>query len=625
MNRPPLDRYRQSSSYAGIGFAFSESDPFCGLDLDDCLDEQGHLLWGGDLLEVFDCYTEVSPSGRGLKLFFRGRKPGFARCTADWLGQGKIELYDQKRWFATTGRRFERLNGDVLDRQQELDALCTQLWSPRTPDAGSRVQPAVVTDPCLNSMLRMQIGDHNDGSHRLYSACCRAVEHNLTDAEAITRIRDYERVQPFPRGWSDAEIVKRLRDAERTCARGSARRQLITPNPRPLGRLMLEFPELREPVIHGLLRQGETLTVIANPKAGKSWLATDVALSVATGRPLFETFFTQPGSVLVLDNELHPQTVADRNRKVTAARGIGASEISDRVCIECLRGRLLDIFAMQSYFDGLAPGQFQVIILDALYRFLPAGTDENNNAQMAAVFNQIDAYAERLGASFIAIHHTSKGSQSGKSITDVGAGAGALSRATDSHLILRPHEEPACAVLEAAVRSWPPVDPRVLRWTFPVWVPDTALDPARLRVEQPRRRERQAPDEPESVPDRWTAGRFVETFLNAIPQPLVDILDAADDAGLSERRTKKLLRSAERRGLVFPRRPAANRQAEYATEPPAESPSKTDQVRALLLQEPSLSNRDAARRLQLSHTLVNSVRREIEQAGNVPCAPLETA
>ncbi len=44
-------------------------------------------------------------------------------------------------------------------------------------------------------------------------------------------------------------------------------------------------------------------------------------------------------------------------------------------------------------------------------------------------------------------------SQAGKAITDVGAGAGSQSRATDTHLILRPHEEKNCAVLDAAVRS----------------------------------------------------------------------------------------------------------------------------------------------------------------------------
>lgn len=48
-------------------------------------------------------------------------------------------------------------------------------------------------------------------------------------------------------------------------------------------------------------------------------------------------------------------------------------------------------------------------------------------------------------------------------LTDVGAGAGSQSRATDAHVVLRPHEEDGVAVLDAAVRSWPPIEPMCMR------------------------------------------------------------------------------------------------------------------------------------------------------------------
>ena len=61
-----------------------------------------------------------------------------------------------------------------------------------------------------------------------------------------------------------------------------------TPHPSPslpmktVRQLVNEFPELRRPVIHGLLREGETMNVVASPKVGKSWLVTDLAMAVAT-------------------------------------------------------------------------------------------------------------------------------------------------------------------------------------------------------------------------------------------------------------------------------------------------------------------------------------------------------
>jgi len=43
---------------------------------------------------------------------------------------------------------------------------------------------------------------------------------------------------------------------------------------------MADFPKLRPPIIHGLLREGETLNVNAPPKTGKSWMVLDAALAI---------------------------------------------------------------------------------------------------------------------------------------------------------------------------------------------------------------------------------------------------------------------------------------------------------------------------------------------------------
>ncbi|WP_149498466.1 AAA family ATPase [Roseiconus lacunae] len=67
---------------------------------------------------------------------------------------------------------------------------------------------------------------------------------------------------------------------------------------------------LQPPVIHGLLRVGETMNVIAPPKVGKSWLASDMALAVATGRPWLDRFPTETGDVLIIDNELQSSSNA---------------------------------------------------------------------------------------------------------------------------------------------------------------------------------------------------------------------------------------------------------------------------------------------------------------------------
>lgn len=310
------------------------------------------------------------------------------------------------------------------------------------------------------------------------------------------------------------------------------------------GELVSRYPKMREPVIHGLMRRGETMNVIASPKTGKSWLVVDLALAVATGRPWLDTFATEPGNVLIIDNELHQETSAARIPRVAQARGIPESSIRDRIYIDNIRGRLRAITAMTQYFDRIEPGRFRVVVLDAFYRFMPPDSDENDNGTMAQVYNRLDAYADRLNACFILIHHSTKGSQSGKSVTDVGAGAGAQSRAADAHLVLRPHEEEGVVVLDAAVRSWPPVQSLCLRWDFPLWRRDDTLDPTQLRRERPNRRAR-SDDQAEA----WTAARFVEAFVST-PATKQAIVDLAKTAGISNREAGRLITLAKSEGLL---------------------------------------------------------------------------
>jgi hypothetical protein len=55
---------------------------------------------------------------------------------------------------------------------------------PRTPPC-----PGEMTRNCIEAMRRMRLEDHNDGSGRLYAAACRAVEYDLSDADALSVIR----------------------------------------------------------------------------------------------------------------------------------------------------------------------------------------------------------------------------------------------------------------------------------------------------------------------------------------------------------------------------------------------------------------------------------------------------
>jgi len=293
----------------------------------------------------------------------------------------------------------------------------------------------------------------------------------------------------------------------------------------------------------GTFLAGRDLTVTHN-----SWLTLDLAIAVATGRAWLGRYETAPGEVLIIDNELHRETSAHRIPQVARARGVAMREIRERIAVDNLRGRLQDIFTLAPYFEALEPGRYKVIVLDAFYRFMPAGGDENDNGTMANIYNRLDAFADRLRCCFVLIHHSTKGSQSGKSVTDVGAGAGAQSRATDTHVVLRPHEESGVVVLDAAVRSWAPIEPTCLRWSFPVWTVEDGLDPAALKPDRPtKRKETTQPPEPKEP--EWSVERFAEAFMNE-PRTRDEVVNAARACGLSDRAARRLTALAVSERLV---------------------------------------------------------------------------
>jgi hypothetical protein len=117
--------------YDGIGFVFSLDDGLTGMDVDDCLDEEGGVKsWSRGIVERFgDTYTEISPSGEGLKIWARGSLP--RNLPGVTVGDGAIEMYDHARYFAVTGQAFRGAPLQVEDHAEDLLALYDWLTGSR--------------------------------------------------------------------------------------------------------------------------------------------------------------------------------------------------------------------------------------------------------------------------------------------------------------------------------------------------------------------------------------------------------------------------------------------------------------------------------------------------------------
>jgi putative DNA primase/helicase len=98
-----LEAY-ENGDYAGLGFVFSSADPYTGIDLDDCVAEDGEIAgWALEIVRYFDSYTELSAIGTGLHIIVRGNVPNRRK--------DEVEVYSSKRFFSVTGHVVE-VSGD---------------------------------------------------------------------------------------------------------------------------------------------------------------------------------------------------------------------------------------------------------------------------------------------------------------------------------------------------------------------------------------------------------------------------------------------------------------------------------------------------------------------------------
>jgi putative DNA primase/helicase len=91
---------QQKRGHDGIGFVFSDDDPYCGIDLDKCrVPQTGEIsAWAKKIINrVPEGYAEISPSGTGIHIIVEGTVRGGG------MRKGPVEMYSRARFFTITG------------------------------------------------------------------------------------------------------------------------------------------------------------------------------------------------------------------------------------------------------------------------------------------------------------------------------------------------------------------------------------------------------------------------------------------------------------------------------------------------------------------------------------------
>lgn len=103
----------------GIGIRVTSG--YAAVDLDHCFDPETKVVedWAQSIITLLDSYTELSPSGTGLRIFVKADSPKGRKK------KGNVELYDQKspRFVTMTGHHLEGTPHTIEARQEQINAF----------------------------------------------------------------------------------------------------------------------------------------------------------------------------------------------------------------------------------------------------------------------------------------------------------------------------------------------------------------------------------------------------------------------------------------------------------------------------------------------------------------------
>ena len=118
----------RKNNCAGVGFVLTEADPFVGIDLDACRNAQTGQLepWAQEIIDLAETYTEVSPSGTGIRTFARGKLEKAIKCDP-----AHVEIYGSKRYLTITGDHIEGTPEGIRPAPKTLAALIARVEATR--------------------------------------------------------------------------------------------------------------------------------------------------------------------------------------------------------------------------------------------------------------------------------------------------------------------------------------------------------------------------------------------------------------------------------------------------------------------------------------------------------------
>ncbi|MCH2131515.1 MAG: AAA family ATPase [Pirellulaceae bacterium] len=424
------------AQHAGIGFVFGTEDEFFGIDLDGCRNPADGTLasWAEKIVHDFDTYSEVSPSGTGVKVFCRsdqqlpaGKRKLLNVAAVSDKAPG-IEVYSQGRYFTVTGQAVNDCCV-VRDCTRQLSQMLELHWpfAPATAERHDWRSDDAVVDRARKYVAKMPSAISGQRGHdQTFSvACSLMLGFDLTKSQAMDVLAEYnERCEP---PWSEHELQHKIKDASKQSGeRGylrsakperysSLERQHRVPADDKPARTFAgvdvadHWHLIREPVewiVEDVFASGQPTIVGAKQKSLKTTLMADLCVALATGRSWLGNF-TVPlqRRVLLITGEASLKSALKKLGKA-AGPGCGPEQLKHWIRVEAANFPTLP---RQEDCDAVAAAivehDIDVLILDPLYM----GLEGLNTANLTEVGPAMRRFmAACRPAEVVICHHVKK-------------------------------------------------------------------------------------------------------------------------------------------------------------------------------------------------------------------------
>jgi hypothetical protein len=213
-------------------------------------------------------------------------------------------------------------------------------------------------------------------------------------------------------------------------------------------------PDPRAPtwLVEHLWASGAVGVIGGAPKCGKSWLALELAVAVASGRPCLGRFAVpSPGPVLLYAAEDAPLQVRQRIEQLCQARRATFHSLELDLILEPAL-RIDRAEHLQRLRATLAERRPRLLILDPYVRLQAA--DENNATEVAQILATLRDLSRSFSLALLLVHHARKSSSN--SAGQALRGSSDFHAWGDSNLYLRRRAEDLLLTIEHRAAAAPP-------------------------------------------------------------------------------------------------------------------------------------------------------------------------